>query len=125
MLIRLACDAYKAVVVMCCPLLFIGVGLCLVGEGDGEGALGWIVLCAFGRIEQAAHAILVYHWCKDIPLLSIVDFHIAIGLERSVGFTDNHLSCGYGSALTCSLGYSIGCDIGIARLYDRLFIQSP
>ena len=39
MLIRLACDAYKAVSCICFPLLSIGVGLCFVGELDGELSL--------------------------------------------------------------------------------------
>ena len=40
---------------MCCPLLFIGVGLCLVGEGDGEGALG-VGVGVEGARDDVEHA---------------------------------------------------------------------
>ena len=55
MLIRLACDAYKAVIVMCCPLLFIGVGLCFGGEGDGELSFG-VGVGVEGARDDVEHA---------------------------------------------------------------------
>ena len=57
MLIRLACDAYKAVSCMCFPLLSIGVGLCFGGELDGEGALG-VGVGVEGARDDVEHAVL-------------------------------------------------------------------
>ena len=42
---------------MCCPLLFIGVGLCFGGEGDGEGAFG-VGVGVEGARDDVEHAVL-------------------------------------------------------------------
>ena len=42
---------------MCCPLLSLGVGLCFVGELDGEGALG-VGVGVEGARYDVEHAVL-------------------------------------------------------------------
>ena len=63
MLIRFACDAYKAVSCICFPLLSLGVGLCFGGELDGEGALGVGVGVEGSRddVEHATSAVRALH----------------------------------------------------------------
>ena len=63
MLIRLACDAYKAVSCICCPLLSIGVGLWFVGELDGELPAGVCVGVEGARddVEHATSAVRAVH----------------------------------------------------------------
>jgi hypothetical protein len=65
MLIRFACDAYKAVIFIVYPCLSLGWGfvgavsdrgvLCLVGELDGEGAFG-VGIGVEGARDDVEHA---------------------------------------------------------------------
>ena len=77
MLIRLACDAYKAVSCICFPLLSIGVGLCLGGEGDGEGAFGVGVGVEGARddVEHATSAVRALHG-DEVGLGVTAELHI-------------------------------------------------